>query len=277
MKGNKMRPGEIIGYRKNGMPIRLQAGGSEPLPPQQQAPIPQPAPQSVPPVQPQYFTADQLEAARQQEKDKVYGRLTKAEQQAETFKTELDALKARQEAYDAKVAKEQADADEARRKAEEDKMSAAELIAAKEQELIARQQAFEANMLAKQALLEKEQQFLTLRDFTSRRINEEMAQDNIAPEFLDYINGNTEEEIEASITKAKEKTASIVSQVNGGQTRLPGVSPTGFSPTGPLEQFTGQQQEPTLAQLQAMSMDEYAAYRRTAGIDRAGKDRGMFG
>lgn len=233
----------------------------------------------TPPATPnvQYFTAEQLEAARQQEKDKVYGRLNSAEQQRDAFKTEVETLRAKQAEIDAEAARRQAEADEAARRSAEEKMSAAELIAAKERDMLARQQDFEQRMMLKQAELEKEQQFLSLRDFTSRRVNEEIAQDNIAPEFLDYITGNSEEEIEASITKAKEKTASIAAQVNPQGLRLPGVSPTGFGPTGPLEQFMGQQQEPTPEQINAMSMDEYAAYRRARGMDKAGQGRGLFG
>lgn len=266
--------GTIIGYRKNGAPIRVQAGGSEPLPLNINPPVIVNVP---PPSAPntQYFTADQLEAARQQEKDKLYGRLIQAEQQVETFKDEVSALKVRQAEYDAEVARKKAEADAAVKKAAEDKMTADQFFATKEQEFLARQKAFEDQMLAKQALIEKEQQFLTLRDFVSRRVSEET--ETIAPEFLDYITGNTEEEIETSITKAKEKTASIVSQVNAGTTRAPVFSTTGFGPTGPLEQFTGQQQELTDAQIQAMGMVQYAEYRKTAGIDRAGQNRGMFG
>lgn len=271
------RPGEIIGYRKDGRPIWLIAGGSEPLPPQ---PTPTPVPTPPAPADPQqFFTAAQLEAARQQEKDKVYGRLTAAEKLAETMKAEIDSLKAKEAEREAEVARKQAEAEAAARKAEEDKMSAAELIAAREKEMLERQAAFEARMQAEQAVLAKEQQFLQLQSYTQTRVAEEVSQDNIAPEFLDYITGNTVEEIEASITKAKEKTASIAeAKVNAGLTpRLPGVSPTGFGPTGPLEQFTGQQQELTPEQINAMSMAEFAQYRVARGIDKAGKDRGMFG
>lgn len=237
-----------------------------------------PPTQAVTPPTVQYFTAEDVENARKQEKDKIYGRLTAAEELAKTMKEEVESLKAKEATREAEIARKQAEADAAARKAEEDKMSAAELIAAREKEMLDRQAAFEARMQAEQAVLAKEQQFLQLQAFIQTRLAEEAAQDNIAPEFLDYITGNTVEEIEASITKAKEKTASIAeSKASAGQPRLPGVSPTGFGPTGPLEQFTGPQQELTPEQINAMSMPEYAEYRRVRGIDKAGKDRGMFG
>lgn len=273
------RPGTIIGYRKDGRPIRLIAGGSEPLPPPQPQQV---LPQQVPtPADPQqYFTAAQLEAARQQEKDKVYGRITAAEEQAKVFKDELETLKAKEAQREAEAARQQAEAEEATKKAAEEKMSAAELIASRERELLARQAKFEEEMRVKQAVLEKEQQFLQLQSYTQTRVAEEVAQDNIAPEFLDYITGNSKEEIDASITKAVEKTASIAeAKAKAGLTpQLPGVSPTGFGLTGPLEQFLGQQQqELTPEQISALSMPEYAEYRKLRGIDKAGKDRGMFG
>ncbi len=268
------RPGTIIGYRKNGSPIYLIAGGSEPLPPTVTPPV------VVPPAPSdgQFFTAAQLEAARQQEKDKVYGRLTAAEELANSMKAEIASLQAKEAEREAEVARKQAEADAAARAAEQEKMTAAELIAAREKEMLERQAAFEARMQSEQAILSKEQQFLQLQSYIQTRIAAEVSQDNIAPEFLDYITGNTEAEVEASITKAKEKTASIAeAKAGAGQSRLPGVSPTGFGPTGPLEQFTGQSQEPTPEQINAMSMPEYAQYRVARGIDKAGKDRGMFG
>lgn len=275
-------PGTIIGYRKNGTPIRLIAGGSEPTPPGLQ-PVAPPVAQPVIPVAPpeQYFTVAQLEAARQQEKDKVYGRMTAAEELARAMQAEVETLKAKQAEYDAEKKRVQDELDAAKKKADEEKMTASELIAAREKEFAERQAQFERQMMTRQAELEKEQQYLSLRDYISRRVNEEVAQDNIAPEFLDYITGNTEAEVEASITKAKDKTASIAgakANILGTQApSLPGVSPTGFGPTGPLEQFTGQQQELTPEQIGALSMAEYAQYRAARGIDKAGKDRGMFG
>jgi hypothetical protein len=275
---SKMEPGTIIGYRKDGRPIFLQAGGSEPTP--TNSPVTINVPPPAPPTD-QYFTAAQLEAARQQEKDKLYPRLTAAEELAKSMKTEIDALKAKEDQRQAELDKQKADADAAAKAAAkaaaEDKMTAAQLIAAREKDLLDRQAMFEQTMLLKQAELEKEQKFLALRDLISRRVNEETAQDNIAPEFLDYITGNTEAEVEASITKAKEKTASIAAARAGLTPRLPGVSPTGFGPTGPLDQFTGQTQELTPEQINAMSMEEYKAYRTARGIDKAGKGQGMFG
>lgn len=237
----------------------------------------------VPPTSPappteQFFTAAQLEAARQQEKDKVYDRLTRAEQQTNIFKSELEVLKSDKDARDAEAARLQAEAEKATKDAAEEKLSAKQLIETREQEMQERFAAMEAKLAADQAVIAKEQQFLTLQSYTQRRVAEEQAQDNIAPEFLDYIVGNTTDEIEASITKAVEKTASIAeARANAGvQTpRLPGVSPTGFAPAGPLDQFQ-QQRQFTQADIDAMSMPEYAEYRKLVGIDKAGKDRGMF-
>jgi DNA repair exonuclease SbcCD ATPase subunit len=225
----------------------------------------------------QYFTVAQLESARQQERDKMFSRVQKAEERVSVFETELASLKADKDARDQAAAKAQKDAEDLVRAAEQEKMTAQELIAAREKEMQERFAALEKKIQADQALITKEQQFLALQAFTQRRMAEE--QNNIAPEFTDYINGNTPEEIEASITKAKEKTASIASAMANTGTqnpRMPGVSPTGFAPTGPLDQF---QQSRTFTQqdIDGMSMAEYAEFRRMTGVDKAGKDRGMFG
>lgn len=252
---------------------------AEPVAPQTPQPI---VINNQPPAE-QYFTATQLEAARQQEKDKVYARITKAEEETKAFKAQIDELSAEKATRDAETERLRKEAEDAAKAAAQEKMTAAELITQKEQELTARQEAFENRIAAEQALLKKEQEFLALKSFTQTRIAQEIANDTIAPEFLDYITGETEEEIEASITKAVEKTASIaegISNITNRQTpgipRMPGVSPTGRGPTGPLDQFNGQQQQPTQQQIEAMNMAEYAAYRAATGIDKAGKDRGMF-
>jgi hypothetical protein len=242
--------------------------------------IPSVAPPLSTPAPPteQYFTAAQVEAARQQEKDKVYDRITRAEDQSNIFKTELATLRADKDARDAEAARAQAEAEKAVKDAAEEKLTATQLIAAREKEMQDRFAAMEAKLAADQAVIAKEQQFLSLQSYTQRRVAEEQAQDNIAPEFLDYITGETAEQIEASITKAVEKTASIAeARANAGALtpRLPGVSPTGFAPAGPLDQFQ-HPHEYTQAEIDAMSMPEYAEYRKIKGIDKAGKDRGMF-
>lgn len=226
----------------------------------------------------QYFTADDLAAARQQEKDKLYGRLTKAEETLNAFRAEIDQYKAEREAAQQVATKAQQDAAEAARKEAEAKLSVQELVAAKQAEWDAQLNAQKADFERAKILMEKEREYLALKAYAQKRIAEETAADSIIPDLLEYIDGNTEEEIEASITRAKEKTANILAGMTGSQGRTvsPGVSPTGLTPGGPLDNLSGQRQY-SLDELKGMGQVDYAQLRKALGIDKAGNNRGLFG
>jgi len=222
----------------------------------------------------QYFTADQLEAARQQEKDKLYGRLEEQSKALDQFKSQIAELQADKEARDKAVADAARVAEEARKREEEAKLSVEERIRAREAELTSKQAQFTTEMENKFALMQKEQQFLRLQAYIQRRINEEA--DNIVPELVEFISGETEEEIEASINKVKEKTANIV---RGAATLTAPTMPTGVSPTGgpagPLDNLSGPRQY-SKEDISNMTMQQYAAWREQQGISGAGSNRGLF-
>lgn len=231
---------------------------------------------STAPPPAQYFTAEQLEAARQQEKDKLYGRLEDQNKAIDQFKSQLEELQTDKQARDKAIADAAKEAEEARKREEDSKLSSEEFIRAKEAELSARQKEFSEQMELKIATMEKEQEFLRLQSFIQRRVAEEIAADNIIPDLVEYIGGNTEDEVEVSITKAKEKTANIV---QGAATlsapQMPrGVSPTG-GPSGPLDNITGPRQY-SKEDIAKMDMNEYAKFRQNQGIAGAGNNRGMF-
>lgn len=232
-----------------------------------------------PPVQ--YFTAEQLEAARQQEKDKLYGRMNAQDEQIKAFQATVAELQSKDAQREAEKASALAAAEEAARKEREAKMSAEELIKAKTEELTAQHQAAVNDLKTQQAILAKEQEHLRLTAFTQRRIAEEVAADTIAPDLLGYITGNTEEEIEAGISKAKEITAKLVAGMTGqqlppaGTSVTPGVSPTGFGPSGPLDTLAAQRQY-TPEQINAMNQQEYAEFRQRIGLDKTGYGKGMW-
>jgi len=225
-----------------------------------------PAAHEPTPTERKLFTEDELEAARRQEKDKLYPKLTKLEEKLAQFEQE------RQAAIDAAQAAAQRAEDE-RKKREEEELGLRDLIVKKEDELKAQfntvQQEWEQKLTAlqqqneaQQALLERERQYQALTAYKNRRIQED--QDELMPELLDFITGNTEEEIESSISTIKERTAAIVGgiQQSLGQQpqRVRGVSPTGATPSGPLENVT-EQQTLTSADIANMSMEQYAQIR----------------
>jgi hypothetical protein len=237
---------------------------------------PQPLNINVTPPSGQYFTAEQLEAARQQEKDKLYGRLQEQEERVKTFQAQLEELNADKAKRDEET-KKLADAAEAAKKSEqESKLSAQELIANREAELRQQQEKFEHDMELRLATMAKEQEFLRLQSFIQRRVAEEIAANSIIPDLVEFIGGNTEQEVEDSILKVKEKTANIV---RGAATLTAPGMPTGVSPTGgPSSLLDGisAPRELSATEISQMSMEQYRAYREQRGLDRAGNNRGMF-
>jgi hypothetical protein len=279
-------PGTIIGYRKNGAPIRVQAGGSEPAPepvvvvPQLQTPGTATGPPPVivtPQSGQQYFTAEQLEAARKQEKDKLYARLEEADKRVAAFQADMEKWNADKKAEQDRLKVEQDAAAEAAKKAEEDKLSVQELLAKRDAEWQAEKAAIQTQMETERVIAQRDRELFQLQSFIQRRVAEEVAQDTIAPELIDLIDGNTEAEVEANITKMKEKTASIVAGMGGQRppALTPGISPAGFAPSGPLDNITGARTY-TPEQIKAMNREEYAKFRAQVGIDRAGNNQGLF-
>ncbi len=245
-----------------------------------------PVPSNVAPVLPvaanppsvQYFTAEQVEAIRAQEKDKLYDRLKKTDEQLATFKSTVDQLTADKAARDAEIEAQKKAAEDAQKREAESKLTAEQLIAAREAELKEQQDKFQKDMDLKLATMAKEQEFLKLQSYIRTRVAEEIAANTIIPDLVEFVGGNSEDEVEASITKVKEKTANIVkgaTTLSGGVSQLPGVSPTG-SPAGPLDNLSGPRQL-SAEEIASMSMDEFSKYRRQSGLDRAGNGQGLFG
>lgn len=234
------------------------------------------SPQWAPNAGQQFFTADDLERARQQEKDKLYGRLENQQNQINEFKSTVDTLMADKKARDDELAKQQKAAEDAARTAANEKLSAQELITQKQAEWEQRQAQLQSEWELKFTTMQKEQDFLRLKSYAQRRVTEEINAGNIIPDLAEYIDGDTESEIESAIEKAKEKTNSIVMGATRLNAPVPGgVSPTG-GPSGPLDSLSGPR-EPSLEQLRNMNMKEYRQYREQRGLDRAGNGQGLFG
>jgi len=233
-------------------------------------PVQQAAPEEVAPA-PQreantrMFSQEEVEAIRRQEKDKLYDKISELQDQVEIFNHEREEQKRLAEEVAAREAEE-------RRLREEEEMSAKELLMKKEDEFQQRintaQQEWEQKFTALQqeseaqkAVLEQERRFQELESYKSRRIAEE--QDNVMPELLDFIRGNTEDEIESAISAVKTRTSAILENIQQAmpqQQRLRGVPATGSTPSGPLENMT-EQQTYTSADIAGMSMDQYAQVR----------------
>lgn len=266
-------PGELIGHRKDGRPIYLQAGGSTEIP-EVQPPDPVAA---VPPSGP-WFTQADIEDARKQEKDKLYSRLNTQgsklnalEEQLKTWQTERDA------ADQARQTAEQETAEAQRRQAEEE-LSVRELLAKREQEWTARLEQVHKDTAAQMALLQKDRELAQLQAFIQRRVMEES--EHIAPQLVDLVTGNTPEEVEASIATMRTKTAEIMTGLQEASTVLAsnmrGVSTNGFVADGPLDNQTATHQI-SAEELGSMPLSQYAKHRQQLLGGAANGNGGLFG
>ena len=213
-----------------------------------------------------------IEKARKEEKDKLYPKI----EEQDKFLKELKAERAAAQKAAEKAAK---DAEAARKAQELEEMTAAERIAAYQQEMDTRIAAVEAERQAERAIFEQERAFQALQSYATQRLAAE--QGDIMPQLRDLIGGSTEEEIEASIALAKERTASILADVaahtQGVRQQQKGVSATA-PPVGPMENDSTYQTL-TPADIAGMDMNEYAKNRKAllGAVSQKARSQGLYG
>lgn len=217
------------------------------------------------------FTAADIEAARAQEKDKLYGRIEKMQEQVSTLAQEREQRVAA-EADAARLT------EEAERKRIESETDVRTLLEQKEAEWKSQLDALRSERDQEQAIFAKERELQALNDYRTNALAS--AADDILPELLVYAAGDTPQEIDASIDRLRAQSDSIMKNtqdaLQSNRRDQRGTQPTGQpSAAGPLDNETGQR-EFTAAQIQAMSPTEYAKYRDAFGV--TGKSgRGLFG
>ena len=246
-------------------PITVE--GLDPMPPEPPAPAPaaDPAPVSGKRRPTHDPTWDDVERAREEEKNKLYPRLTKAEEELAAFRAE----QVEREKAAKKAAKE---AEEARLAAEREKLTAAEQIELMRSEQEKRFAAMQEELEMERTLRQKEREWSDLMQYKAGRLNE--VADQLMPDLVEYISGNTREEIDLSIQRAIDKTNQIMGnvqqQLQGIRAAAPGVAPTGAPATGPGG-MDGTGQVLTPDDIRNMTAEEYAASREQlhAAVRRA--------
>lgn len=234
-----------------------------------------PAATQAPPENP---SRDAIENARRQEREKLYGRIDNADKRLEAMNAELATLRAEREA---RLAAE-ADAQKAREDAERDRQlaetSAKDLVLQQKADWETRFAELQAEREAERAQLAKEAEYNSLRAYTQEQVR--LAADDIAPQLLDLVTGDSQEEVDASIEKMKAKTAAILSEVQEAQTQIRsqmrGVSTTSIPGAAP-DNGTGTRTL-TAKDIQNMSMPEYKKYRSQllGAAASQNKNRGLF-
>jgi len=215
------------------------------------------------------YTEDDLKKVREQEKSKLYP-------QIDSLKEEVNFLKKRDEEREAEATRIKLESDtEAKRKAESE-MDVRTLFETKEKEWAEQIESIRQEAARKDALLERERQYAELTAYRSRRLEEE--RDNIIPELVDLISGNTHDEVENSITGLRERSAKILESaqkaiqdqrrdMTGTRTTLP-----------PTMENNSDSQSFTADQISAMSVTEYAKHRgKLMGDSANSKNKGIFG
>jgi DNA repair exonuclease SbcCD ATPase subunit len=222
-----------------------------------------------------FYTDEDLAKVRSQEKDKLYPEIERLKEEVLSLKKDKEEKAARKAAEDAEKLSKKA----AKEKAQlENDLDAKELLKIKEQEW---QEQLERERNERErafALLEREKEFANLQSYRQQLLETE--RDNIIPQLVDFIQGNTPEELAQSVEQLKERSASILESAQAAlqqQRRdMRGTSAT-LPPAGPLE-TNSEQRMPTAEEIAAMPMNEYAKYRsRILSPGAQGKSRGLLG
>lgn len=237
-------------------------------------PLP-PEPAAAPPAK--MFTEDDLNRARQQEKEKLYSRLSKVDELEAKFAAMAAEREAAEKARaDAETAARAAEEKAAREKAEAE-MSAKQYADTRQAELQAQLDAIQREREQDRALFEKERTFNELMAYKAQKLQEASSQ--IAPELIDLVGGNSPEEIDASIENLTSKTNQILDSITAAQAAYAPprpVSPTGRPNSDPIGGTASKTY--STADLKNMSMAEYAANRtQLLGAASAQYQQGLRG
>ena len=219
----------------------------------------------------QFYTEEDLAKVRSQEKEKLYP-------QIETLKEELNSLRKEREEEAARKAALEAEEALKMKEKQESELEIRDLLKKKEvewQEQLERERQERERAFA---LLEREKSYADLQAYRQQVLEQE--RENIIPELVDLIAGNTREEIQASVEGLKERSARILesaqSAMQTARKEMTGTRAT-LPPAGPLENNSEQRQF-TAEEIQSMSINDYAKYRaRLLSPTAQGKSRGLFG
>jgi hypothetical protein len=223
------------------------------------------------------FTAEDIAKARAQEKAKLYPQVEKLQEELAALKKEREEREALEAERMAKRQAREAERAAEKKKQEESELEVRELLSKKEQEWAAKLEAERLEREKAFALLEREREFQELSAYRQQRLDQE--RDNIIPELIDLISGNSRDEIEQSIAGLKERSAKIfdsVAQV-AQQSRKEMVGTRITVPaSGPLDNDSDSR---TFSpdDLKKMSMDEYAKNRAKLLGNSNNRGQGLFG
>lgn len=249
-----------------------------------QSPAPSPAAFQHGATGERVFTEADIAKARKEEKDKLYGEISNLKEQFSSAQKTLQEIQEQKAAELAEAQRKQQEKEAAAQAKREEEMSAKALLEAKLKETNdtweERFNKLQQERDNERALAAKEREYNDLVDYRNSQLQANA--NDIAPQFHNFIVGNSKEQIDSAIAQAKAATQSIFDEVAAArqqqQPQQRGVSPTGFTALGPLDGQMGQKTY-TPEDINAMSMAEYAEFRQKSGLagNDAARSRGLFG
>jgi hypothetical protein len=228
-------------------------------------------------VAPAAFTAEDIAKARAQEKAKVYPQVEKLQEELALLKKEREERAALEAERAAKRQAREAEREAEKKAKAEEEMSFKTLLKTKEQEWAEKLEAERLERERAFALLQREQEFNELQQFRNARVEQE--RENIVPELIDLISGNTKEEIESSIADLKARSLRLLESVAAvsQQTRKEMVGTRITMPaSGPLDTDSSSAAY-TPNDIANMSMADYAKNRAKLLNNSNNRGQGLFG
>jgi hypothetical protein len=219
-----------------------------------------------------------IQKARAQEKAKLYPQVEKLQEELALLRSKEQEREAKEAERKTARATREAEAAAERKKQEESELEVRDLLSKKEQEWKSQLETERQEREKAFALLDQERRYQEISQYRQQRLEAE--RENIIPELVDLISGNSQDEIEQSILGLKERSAKIfesVAQV-AQQSRKEMVGTRITSPaSGPLDNDSDSRQY-SPNDINNMSMADYAKNRAkllgTAGNNRG---QGLFG
>jgi DNA repair exonuclease SbcCD ATPase subunit len=199
------------------------------------------------------FTAEQLDEARRQEKEKLYPRLEEMGAQLKALQDERAAELAQREA-------EIAERDRLLKEKEEEEMDLRQLFERRESEFTSQIEQLNQRYETDRAVFDRERALQEAAQYRQARIDQES--EFIFPELRDLVQGSTPDEVDRSIEEMKTRSDMIFQNLQAAQQPAPfrGAAMPSVPPVGPMEQLPSYEQL-TPEDIRAMDMDTYKRYR----------------
>jgi chromosome segregation ATPase len=221
--------------------------------------------------------AEAIQKARAQEKAKLYPQVEKLQEEIASLRSEKQERDAKEAERKAQRAAREAQAAAERKRQEESELEVRDLLAKKEEEWAEKLNSERQEREKAFALLEREREFQELSAYRQQRLEQE--RENIIPELVDLISGNSRDEIEQSIAGLKERSAKIfdsVAQV-AQQSRKEMVGTRITSPaSGPLDNDSDSRTY-SPDDISKMSLSDYAKNRSKLLGNSKNSGQGLFG